>query len=48
MVEKMSSLTLELDDEALKCIDEFEVYMGDESYSHHLADKILRLYKEQS
>lgn len=44
----MRSFTLELDDEALECIEEFEAYMGDESYSHHLADKILKLFKEQS
>lgn len=40
-------MILELDDEVLQCIRDFEHYIEDESYAGHLAVKILELYKKQ-
>lgn len=41
-------MTIELDDEAIKMIEELKLFDGDESYANHLAYKILELYEEQS
>lgn len=41
-------MKLDLDEETIIAIEEFEYYQGDESYAGHLANKILKLYKEQS
>lgn len=38
-------VTLELDDEAVQLIREFQAMQGDDSYANHLAYKILELYE---
>lgn len=39
-------MTLELDDEALDLLHEYDRYMQDGSYANHLAHKIWKLWKE--
>jgi hypothetical protein len=40
-------MNIELDDEAVQMIQDYEFYMGDESYANHLAHKVWQLYKNQ-
>lgn len=40
-------MNLELDDEAVKMIEEYQTYWADESFGLHLAAKITELYEEQ-
>ena len=42
------SEVIQLDDEAIQMIEDYEYFDGDSSYAEHLAQKILELYKVQS
>lgn len=44
----MVNRVIELDDESIQMIEDFEHFEGDESYASHLAYKILELWKAQS
>lgn len=40
------TIWIELDDEALEMIEDYKLYLGDESYAIHLAVKIIELMEK--